>query len=338
MPVDPTSLERALATIKKTYGDGSILRGAEKPSCRRIPTGSLGVDYAIGGGVPLGRWCHWYGGKGSGKTLISYNTIAQAQAMDISCAYYNIEKQFDPVWAARHGVDVDKLVVVDGTIIEQVGAKCETLLGSINLHVIDSVAFAVSMDELETRSEEWRPGISARAWGKVIRRLNERFDDEQNTIILINQLRKTFGGPRAADEPTGGLALDYISRLSLLFRKSSWLYYDKNGILSPDASAGDSLTGDKEPDGLEFQIRVQKTAGFGRPDRTARLRIDYATGKTDEMWTLAEAAVHFEIAEKSGSWYTLGDTRVQGKAGLREVIAGDPKIEKTIRDRLLEAA
>src|SRR5512147_1158717 len=109
MPVDPTTLDRALATINKTFGDGSVRKASTKPILRRIPTGSLGVDYAIGGGVPLGRWCHWYGGKGSAKTLIAYNTIAQAQAMGLKCAYYNMEKQFDPVWAAKHGVDTDAL-------------------------------------------------------------------------------------------------------------------------------------------------------------------------------------------------------------------------------------
>lgn len=337
MPVDPSTLDRALATINKTFGDGSVRKASTKPILRRIPTGSLGVDYAIGGGVPLGRWCHWYGGKGSAKTLIAYNTIAQAQAMGLKCAYYNMEKQFDPVWAAKHGIDVDALELVEGTIIEQVGAKCETLLGSIHVHVLDSMAAAVSLDELATKAEEWRPGISARAWGKVIRRLNERFDDEENTIIMINQLRKSFGYG-AGDEPPGGVAIEYISRLSLHFRKSTWLYHDKNGILSPDAPSGDSLTGDKEPDGLEFQVRVVKTAGFGRPDRTARLRIDYHTGQTDEMWTLAEAAVHFDIAEKSGSWFTLNGEKVQGKAGLRDIIAKDKKLEKTIRDKLMEGA
>ena len=338
MPVDPGTLERALGVIKKTYGEGAIKVGSEKPILARLSTGSLGLDYAIGGGVPLGRFCHWYGGKGSAKTLIAYNTIASAQRAGKVCAYYNLEKQFDPVWAAKHGIDVDALHVIDTTIIEEVGATCETLLGSVHVHVIDSVAFGVSMDELATKNEEWRPGISARAWGKVIRRLNNRFDDSENTVIFINQLRKTFGGYGSGEEPTGGLVFDYISRLSLLFRKSGWLFHDKNGILSPDAPAGDSLTHDKEPDGIEFQVRVQKTAGFGRPDRTARLRLDYHTGEVDELWTLAEASVYFDIAEKSGSWYTLQGEKVQGKAGLREIIANDEKLQGEIRTRLMEAA
>lgn len=337
MPVDTGTLDRALASIRKTYGDGSIHKASEKPVLRRIPTGSIELDYAIGGGVPLGRWCHWYGGRSSGKTLAAYNTIAAAQAMGLTVAYYNIEKQFDPVWAAKHGIDTDALELVEGTIIEQVGAKLETLLGSVHVHVLDSIAMAISQDELATKAEEWRPGISARAWGKVLRRCNERFDDQENTVILINQTRKTFGYG-GGDEATGGVAIEYISRLSLLFRRSSWLFYNKDDVLDPDAPSGDSLTGDKEPDGIEIQVRVAKTNGFGQMDRTARLRLDYKTGQYDDLWTMTKAAVHLGIVQQAGAWYTYGKQKMQGKTGLRELIAGDEKLREKIMTKLMEGA
>ncbi len=340
MPVDPSSLSKALTAIKKTYGEDSVVKGTDKPKLRRIPTGSLGLDYATGGGVPLGRWCHFYGGRSSGKTLAAYNIIANAQKMGLSCAYYNIEKQYDAEWCAKHGIDVGALELVQGAQIEEVGAKLETLLGSIHIHVIDSLAAAVSMDELATKAEEWRPGIGARAWGKVIRRVNDRFDDTENLIIMINQTRKTFGYG-GGEEPPGGVAIDYISRLSLLFRRSSWLYHNASGVLDTEGTGDESMTGDKEPDGIEFQVRVAKTAGFGRPDRTARLRLDYSTGQYDETFTLVSAALFHKIIERDGpksSWYRYGDKKVQGKNGVRELIEGNKKLQETIRNKMLENA
>lgn len=336
MPVDPSSLDKALTAIKRTYGDDSIVKGNEKPVLRRIPTGSLELDYATGGGVPLGRWMHFYGPKSSSKTLTAWNIIAQAQAMGLKCAYYNIEKQYDEVWCQKHGIDTENLELVQGAKIEEVGAKLETLLGSVHLHVIDSLAAAVSQEELLMKADEWRPGIGARSWGKVLRRANERFDDQENAVIMINQTRSTFGYG-GADQPTMGAAIGYIARLELAFRRSSWLFYDKNGVLSPDAPQGDSLTGDKEPDGIEFQVRVEKTAGFGRPQGTARMRLDYGTGQYDEMWTLVKGAKFYKLVDQAGSWYTCpGGKKVQGEAGLREYISANPKFADKIIKALLE--
>lgn len=326
-PVDPTQLDAAIAQIRKAYGDSAIIAGNEKSPLVRIPTGSIELDVATGGGIPMGRWAHAYGGFSSGKTLTSYNAIANAQEMGMTCAYYNIENQYDPIWAASRGVNVDDLLVVDKTAIEDVGGALETLLGSVNFHVLDSLAAAISIDELEAGLDDWRPGIAARAWGKVFRRTNERFDDKENAILMINQVRETFGYG-GGESPPGGRFVEFMSSLSLHFRRSTWLYKDGKGNLSPDAKSGSSLSGDKEPDGIEFQVRVNKSR-VGPPLRTARMRIDFESGLFDEMWNLTKAAKFYRIVEQKGSssWYTLpsGD-KVQGEAGIREALQNDPEL------------
>lgn len=333
-PVDVNSLDKALDVIRKAYGDESIRKTQDTNALVRIPTGDPMLDWAIGGGVPLGRWSHWYGGYASAKSLTAWKTIANAQRMGYTCAYYNIEKQYDPIWAAQWGVDVDALIPVEGTIIEETGEKLETLLGSVHVHVLDSLAAAVSTDELAGKASDWQPGIGARAWGKVLRRANERFDPKENTVILINQTRSIFGRG-GGEAPTGGAAIEYLSSLSLLFRRSSWLFKDKHGVLQDDGSNKATLTKDLEPQGIEFQVRAAKSR-VSRPNRTARMRLDYETGKFDELWALSRATIFFELAEKNGSWYTFEDgTKVQGENGIRSYIETNSEFRSHVENILL---
>ncbi len=235
MPVAPENLDTVLKQIEKTYGSGSVRFASEKVKNPRIPTGSLQLDYATGGGIPLGMWGHWYGNYGSGKTTTALRVAANAQKLGYTCALYNVEKRFNKEWAERLGVDTDKLILVEGSEIETVAAKMESLLSVAHIHFVDSVASSVSVDELAGDVEDWHRALGARAWGKVIRRLLHHFDDENNSIILLNQVRSNmnYGG---GEEPPGGKAINFQSSLSLQFRTGSWLYYDKNGNLSPEGS------------------------------------------------------------------------------------------------------
>lgn len=335
MPVDPSTLDKTLEAIRRAYGENVVRTGAEKPIVTRIPTGSLVLDWATGGGFPLGRWCHFYGGYMSAKTLTAWNMIKSAQDMGLSCAYYNAENQFDPVWAAAKGIDLDKLLVIDRTKIEDIGEALETLLGSVNVHVVDSIGAAVSADELAGDIRDWNPGIAARSWGKALRRANDRFDDEQNTILLINHAKDSFG--RMGGEEAGGPKLiRFYSSLDLHFKRSSWLYYDKNGILTTDGEKKNSLTGDIEPDGLEFQVRNAKSR-IGGIFRSARFRLDFESGEYDHLWVLARAASFFGVLERKGAWYTLpsGD-KVQGENGVRDALMNDADLVKLVTDRVME--
>lgn len=337
MTVDPAVLDRALEGIKKAYGPESIRDNKDREKLIRIRTGDPMLDWAIGGGFPLGRWGHFYGGYASAKTLTTWKIIANAQAMGLSAAYYNIEKQYDPDWAATWGVDIDKLIVVEGTIIEETGEKLEALLPAINLHALDSLAAAVSTDELAGSAADWHPGIGARAWGKVLRRANERFDPKENSVILINQTRDIFGRG-GGEAPTGGRAIEYLSSLSLHFKRSSWLFKDKNGILQDDGSNKKTFTKDLEPEGLEFQIRAVKSR-VSTPQRTARMRLDYVSGEFDGLWALARACVFFELVGISGTWYTFPDgTKAQGENGVRQFLIKNPDFRAEVEERLLRDA
>lgn len=336
MPVDPTQLDKVLNLIKQEYGDESVRGNMELKPVDRIPTGEPMLDWCIGGGMPLGRWVHLYGPWGSAKTLIALLTVAGAQRMGLTCAWHDVEKQFDPVWATKWGVDIDpkKLVVFDSSVTEEVGEMLEASLGSIHLHVIDSIAGAISTDELAGDAKDWKPGIGARTWGKVLRRVNERFDPKENTIILVNQLRSTFGYG-GAEEPTGGKAIEYISSLSLNLKRSTWLFKDKNGILKEDGTNVATMTKDREPDGIEFMVRAAKTR-LGKPNRTARLRLDYDKAEFDSCWALARAVDYFKLARKAGSWYEMPDgKKVQGDAGVRDYIEGNLTFRAEIEQRLL---
>lgn len=338
MPVDPSTAQAAIDKIKSMYGASSVHPGSDKPSMARFSTGNVELDYMMGGGVPIGRWLHLWGEWSSGKSLTCWQMIREAQAIDKLCAYYNVEKQFIPDFVARQGVDLDKLILVEGSTIEEIGTKLEGLMGSVHVHIIDSLASAVSIDELNAKVEDWQIGLAARAWGKVFRRANERFDDLENVVIMVNQVRSAFGG--MADAPPGGRMIDFISSMTIQFRRAGWLFRDDGGSLRPDAPARASLSGEKEPDGIEFVARVQKSR-VSTPFRTARLRYDFETGY-DENYTLSKAARHFGVVKKTSpksSYYELPKGgKAQGEAQLAKAIGDDPALAEQIREAVRAAA
>lgn len=340
MPVDPAQLDALIGKIHATYGGDSVHTGDKIPPVARIPTGNIELDWAMNGGVPRGRWCHFYGGFSSCKTLTCYNTILNAQQMGLTCAYYNAEKQYDESYAKKLGIKTKDLLIVEGTTIEGVGAKLEALLGAVHVHVIDSLASCVSLDELNAEVEEWRPGRSAAAWGKVIRRSLNFFDEVENTVIMVNQVRDAFQSYGGQEQAPGGRSIDFVSSMTVLFRRAGWMFKDGNGILADDGGAA-SLSGDKQPDGMEFSARVLKSR-VGPPLRTARMRLDFESGQFDELWTLSKAAKYFNIAEKTSpksSYYKLPDgSTVQGEMKIRQAIEADPKLQKQIREAMLAAA
>lgn len=337
MPVVPENLESVFNQIEKSYGAGSIRYASSKPDLVRISTGSLAIDYATGGGIPLGRIGHWYGNYGSGKTSLAFRTIANAQREGYVCALYNVEKRFNRAWAEKLGVDVDKLILAEGSEIETVAGKMEALLSVAHFHFVDSVASSASVDELASDVEDWHRALGARAWGKVIRRLNHHFDEESNSIILLNQVRSNmqYGG---GEEPPGGKAINFASSLSLQLSTSSWLYYDKNGNLSDTAEQNkNTVTKKTEPDGFEFQLRMTKNT-TGTPERKARYRVKRETGAIDKLWELVQFGIYFGIFERAGSWYSRGDKRVQGENGLREWISSDEELREEIKEKVLSEA
>lgn len=335
MPVDVSSLGKALDAIRKNYGEESVRYASNYPEIQKIPTGISALDAASGGGFPLGRWVHAFGGYSSGKTLTCFHLIAQAQKLGYTCAYYDLENQFNKEWASSIGIDIDNLLVLDGPVIEETAEKLEALLGSINVHVIDSVGVGVSQDELAARADEWRPGISARAWGKLIRRTNKAFDKHENMVILINQTREAFGKMFTSEVPTGGRAIEHVSSLSLHFRRSSFLYKDAKGNLAPDGARKDGSE-NISPSGVELVVKVTKSRVHD-PQDEARFRLEYGSGgQFDEVWTLVRSLIFNGIVTRSGSWYMLPDgDKVQGENGLRIAIQEKKELKELARNAML---
>lgn len=337
-PVDPSQLDRALAQIKKEYGEDAVRLANSYPDPQRISTGSLELDIVTGGGYPVGRIIHEYGGQFSAKTLIAYKVIANAQAMGQECVLYDAEKQFNENHAKRQGINTDKLIVIEENTIEDLGTKMENLMGAAHLHVVDSIPATVSMDELAAGNDEWRPGIGARAWGKTLRRIQDRFDSKENTLILINHVGMVFGKYSGGEEPKGARFIEYLSSLSLEFRRSSWLMRGKDGNLTPKGESEDTLSGDKTPGGIEFQVRVKKSR-VCVPFQSARLRLDFHTGSIDDEWSIFKAAELYGLVKKSGSWYTMPDeSKAQGEAGVRKYLIENPDFRNEVIDAIKDTS
>lgn len=333
MSVRPEDYDEVVGRINRKY-ENDIRRGNELKSPLRIPTGSLELDAAMGGGIPIGRWSRFFGGYHSTKTLTALNVIREAQEMGLMCAYYNIEQAYDEGFAGdKIGINVDQLTVVDGTSIEEVGDKMEALLGVVHLHVVDSCTMAVSEDELDADIRDWRPGISSRAWGKVFKRLNDRFDHRENTIIMIDQVRTNFksGGEEAA----GGRIMDHQSSMSVHFKKGSWLDRNPEGYLDEKAKQQKGMSGQIEPSGMEVKARVVKSR-VGRPFRTATMRLDLDSLKFDRDFEYIKAAKFLEIVERRGSYYYYQGNQIgQGEKPLREFVMSDLTLKDEIREGVM---
>jgi recombination protein RecA len=337
MTVDPGEYKKVIEAIKKSYKNKSITIGTDFPDPVRIPTGIIEIDSLIGGGIPMGRYTHIWGGYSSCKTLISLNTIANAQKMGISCVYYDLENQFQKSWAESVGVDTseDALTVVTGSVVEEVCDVMEALLSVRNLHVIDSVGMGVTYPELNSEPSQQFMGIVAKTWTAKLRALNSSFDTKDNAVIMINQSYASMG-PGGAEVPRGGAMIDFISSLSIHTKKSSWLYKDVKGNLSKEKKVSD-FTNVAEPAGMEILVKLTKNkVEVPKQLGAARLRLEFQSErKFDEIWTLTRTAIFHNLVERSGSWYTLPNgEKVQGETGIRNYIEENEDFKELCRKTL----
>jgi RecA/RadA recombinase len=282
-----------------------------------------------------------YSHNSSTKTRTCYAIIAEAQRMGMDCVYYNVEKQFDDDAASRAGILTEDLTVIEGTQIEAIGEKMEALLGVAHLHVVDSCSGAVSMAELAAEVTDNFVGIKARTWGKVLARAHERMDPKENTCILIDQMRMTFGGKmrQATEEPPGGRYMNFLSSLNLNFKKGKWIYYDKYGELSEKGKSAKTLSGSDEPEGRVIKVRNEKSR-IGRPDQSASLYFDLNRYDFDVEWEYVKALKYLGWAKQSGSWWEVStdaaEEKVQGDHGLRELLAEYPEIMEECLDAVMK--
>jgi recombination protein RecA len=252
----------------------------------------------------------------------------------LSCVYYNVEQQFDKVFVERQGVNVDDLTIVDTTAIEEVGENLENLVPVANVHVIDSCSSGIALAELNMEVEEQRRGVSAKQWGLMLRRASKRFTPD-NMGIIVDQVR--INQRTGSEEPPGGKYLEHTSSMTVHFKRGTWLYKDKDGYLTDDADTIRTLSGAKEPDGLEFQARVDKSR-VGRPFRTARMRLDFDGMGYDIPFEQITAAIHYGVVRKNGSWYyTLDDDgedvqSFHGTKKLRAHLEENEQLQQKIMD------
>lgn len=340
MTVNPENYDAIAARINRKYED-ALHFGNEQVRVDSISTASPELNVAMGKGVPQGRFTRFYGGFGATKTMTAYAVIAEAQKMGLTCALFNIEKRYESDFAQDRGIDTKKLRLINQTSIEAIGDIWESLLGVCHLFVLDSCSMAVSEDELNADIRDWRPGITARAWGKVFRRINERWDNSENTAILIDQVRVNFR--TGSEDPAGGKVFDHQSSMSVLFRAGKWLYRDEDGILDAGAKANKGPDDQSVPAGREIKVRVEKSS-VCRPFRTATLHYDLDTLEYDRTFEYIKAAKHYKIITTSGNgrYQYIDDdgevTKFHGDKQLRAFIEEQDGIREYIHETAIEAA
>lgn len=356
MVVDTANVNEVIRVVEKQYGKDIVHSGSDFQRVAKIPFPSIELNIATGGGTPLGRISRYFGAWSSGKSLTSMLAIRQAQNIHIlaqqflespndmvkrrgeqllkifpegaTCAYYNIEGTYDKEFASMLGVDTDKLIVVEGSRIEQVGSIVEAALGAIHIHVLDSLSAAVSVDELNSNLEDWHRAIKPRVWGKVLDHLQDKIDNTENAIILIDQVRNDM--KTGAEHAPGGNKLEHASSMTLHFRRGKWLY-KRDGALKPEAQSNpNTLSGNPEADGFEILARVTKSK-VGRPFRSARLQIDFDGLKFDTDHELSKIGEWLGVVKKAGKgWYEIEGEKIHGKPGIKKALDENLELKKQI--------
>ena len=300
--------------IIKKFGKGSIMRfGDDGPSMEveAIPTGSLALDAALGiGGVPRGRIVEIYGPESSGKTTLSLEILAEAQAMGGVVAFIDAEHALDPGYAARIGVDIDDVLISQPDTGEQALEICDMLVrsGAIDVVVVDSVAALVPRAEIEGEIGDTTVGLQARLMSQALRKLAGSLSKSNTTCIFINQLREKIGVMFGNPETTpGGRALKFFASVRMDIRRI------------------DSIKVNGENIGNRVRVKVVKNK-VAPPFKQAEFDIMYGKGISKEG-SLLDMAVEYNIVNKSGSWFTYDTERLgQGREAAKEFLATNPDL------------
>ena len=306
------ALESALAQLNKTYGKGAVMKfgdAAADANLQVIPTGCLELDMALGvGGLPRGRVVEIYGPESSGKTTVALHCVAEAQKMGGVCAFIDAEHALDPVYARKLGVNVDELYISQPDTGEQALEICEALVrsGAIDMVVIDSVAALVPRAEIEGEMGESVVGLQARLMSQALRKLAGSIAKTNCLVIFINQIRDKIGVIYGSSETTtGGRALKFFSSVRLDIRRTESL---KNG---------------SEVMGNHTRVKVVKNK-VAPPFREAEFDIMYGEG-ISHNGELIDLGVKYDLVQKSGSWYSIGDERIgQGRDNAKNYLRDNP--------------
>ncbi|MCB0212842.1 MAG: recombinase RecA, partial [Anaerolineae bacterium] len=317
------ALETTLASLKKRFGDGAIMKLGEAQHLQvdSIPTGSLALDIALGiGGLPKGRIIEIYGPESSGKTTLCQHIIAEAQKEGGIAAFVDVEHALDPVYAQRCGVNIEDLYVSQPDTGEQALEITEALVrsGVMSVVVVDSVAALVPRAEIEGEMGDSHMGLQARLMSQALRKLTGAIKTTNTIVIFTNQLRQKigvmFGNPETT---TGGMALRFYSSVRLDIRRIQ-------GIKS-----GADVTGNR----TRVTVKKNKVAP---PFKVAEFDIMYNEG-ISKVGDILDIAVEEDIVEKRGSFYSYGDTRLaQGRENSKQFLQENPAMALEIENKVRE--
>ncbi|WP_321972721.1 recombinase RecA [Paratractidigestivibacter sp.] len=307
-------IEETTKEIVEKFGQGAIMKfGDDGPDfeVEAIPTGALSLDCALGiGGVPRGRIIEIYGPESSGKTTLSLQILAEAQALGGVVAFIDAEHALDPGYAARIGVDIDEVLISQPDTGEQALEICDMLVrsGAIDVVVIDSVAALTPRAEIEGEIGDSTVGLQARLMSQALRKLAGSLSKSNTTCIFINQLREKIGVMFGNPETTpGGRALKFFSTVRMDIRRIEAIKDDKDII------------------GNRVRVKVVKNK-VAPPFKEAFFDIMYGEGISKEGCIL-DMASDLKIVKKAGAWYSYGEERLgQGKEAAKKFLASHPEL------------
>ena len=316
-------LELTLGKLEKSYGKGVVMKLGDKiaEDIDVIPTGSIGLDLALGvGGYPRGRVIEIYGPESSGKTTLTIHAIAEVQKQGGIAAFIDAEHAFDSVYASSLGVDIDNLLISQPDNGEQALEIADHLIssGAVDLVVIDSVAALTPKSEIDGEMGDSKMGLHARLMSQALRKLTATISKTGCTCIFINQIRMKigvmFGNPETT---TGGNALKFYSSIRLDIRRIGAI---KNG---------ENITGNRT------RVKVVKNK-VAPPFKKVEFDIMFGQG-ISRSGEVLDAAVEADIINKSGSWFSYDDTKLgQGRDAVKQMISDNPELCEELETKIKE--
>lgn len=317
------ALESAIAQIEKNFGKGAIIKLGANQTMKvdAIPTGSMGLDLALGiGGVPRGRIVELYGPESSGKTTVALHIIAEAQKQGGEVAFVDVEHALDPKYAAAVGVDVDNLLVSQSNSGEEALEIMEALVrsGAIDVVVLDSVAALTTKAEIDGNMGDSNVGQLARLMSQAMRKLTPLLSKTNCVAVFINQIREKIGVMYGNPETTpGGRALKFYSSVIIDVRKGEPI---KNGT---------------ELIGNRTKIKVKKNK-VAPPFKECEFDIIFGKG-ISRMGEVLDIAVELDIIKKSGSWFSYDGKKLgQGRDNVKKALEENPEMLKEIEQKVME--
>ncbi len=319
------ALDAALAHIEKQFGAGSVMRMGEKAALNveSIPTGSIGLDMALGiGGLPKGRIIEIFGPESGGKTTVTLHAIAEAQKRGGIAAFVDVEHALDPVYAKALGVDIDQLIVSQPDTGEQALDIMEALVrsGAIDIIVLDSVAAMVTKAEIDGDMGDSFVGVQARLMSAAMKKLTAVISKSNTVAIFINQIREKIGVVYGNPETTpGGRALKFYASVRIEVRK------------------GEAIKEGSDNIGNRTKCKVIKNK-VAPPFKTCEFDMIFGHG-ISKLGEILDYSVELGLVKKSGAWFSYNDMRIgQGRENAKKFIAENPDIQKVLEEKIMENA